>query len=91
MRITVRSFARFREIFGEEKTIETNGAASPKTVLSALCEENGCRETLFAADGTLHPHITVILNGRRLSEGEAEEISLTDGDALVIYPPVSGG
>ncbi len=91
MRITVRSFARFREIFGEEETIETKGVASPNTVLSLLCEEKGCRETLFAADGTLHPHITIILNGRRLSAGETTEAPLSDGDSLVVYPPVSGG
>jgi sulfur-carrier protein len=91
MRITLRSFARFREIFGEEQTIETTSAATPKTVLSALCEEKGCKDTLFAADGTFHPHITVILNGRRLSAEEIEETSLADNDALVVYPPVSGG
>ena len=91
MRITLRSFARFREIFGEEKTIETKGVATPKMVLSALCEEKGCTETLFTAEGMLHPHITVILNGRRLSAGETEDTSLADGDTLVVYPPVSGG
>lgn len=91
MRITVRSFARFREIFGEEQTIETKDVASPYTVLSLLCEEKRCRETLFAADDTLYPHITIALNGKRLSAGEREETLLADGDALVIYPPVSGG
>ncbi|WFN34312.1 MoaD/ThiS family protein [Methanogenium sp. S4BF] len=91
MKITIRSFARFREIFGEEQTIETTDDATAKTILSALCESKGCRETLFAGDSTLHPHITVILNGRRLSVKEAEETALADGDALVVYPPVSGG
>ena len=91
LRITIRSFARFREIFGEEQLIETTDDASPKIVLSSFCEEKGCRETLFAANGTLHPHITVTLNGRRLSAGETEETALADGDVVVVYPPVSGG
>ncbi|MDE4908608.1 MoaD/ThiS family protein [Methanogenium marinum] len=91
MRITIRSFARFREIFGTEKLIETDSFASPKTVLSLLCKEKECRDTLFTPDGTLHPHITITLNGRRLSTGETDETTLADGDTLVIYPPVSGG
>lgn len=91
MKITVRFFARFREIFGEEQTIETGGDSTPKAILSGLCCKNGQREILFGVDSTLHPHITVILNGRRLSARETEEYLLTNGDALVIYPPVSGG
>ncbi|WAI00255.1 MoaD/ThiS family protein [Methanogenium organophilum] len=91
MKITIRSFARFREIFGEARTIETTGDAKPKNVLYSLCEDEGCTELLFVPDGTLHPHITVMLNGKRLSARETEETTLTAGDVLVIYPPVSGG
>lgn len=91
MKVRIRSYARFREIFGEERTIETDDNISPKSVLAALCEEDNKRDVLFAPDGKFHPHITVILNARRLSPEEIEELSLNDGDALVVYPPVSGG
>lgn len=91
MKITVRSFARFRELFGAEQTIETTGMAAPVAVLHALCNTEGNRDALFDSEGRLHPHITIMLNKTRLSPGEPEEIPLKDGDELVVYPPVSGG
>lgn len=91
MIITVRSFARFREMFGDEQTIETTGRATPVTVLQALCNEEEKKEALFDSAGVLHPHITIMLNKSRLSPEETKETALKEGDELVVYPPVSGG
>ncbi len=89
--ITVVSFARFREMFGGTHTITTENDA---TVLSALLTFADAvpqaRAELFAGE-TLRGHVILMYNRERIDADEAADISVRDGDEIVLYPPVSGG
>ena len=48
------------------------------------------RDVLFE-DGALRPYITVLLNGRNITEIDGVMSALSEGDEVAIFPPVSGG
>ncbi|ABN06652.1 hypothetical protein Mlab_0478 [Methanocorpusculum labreanum Z] len=89
--ITIRSFAKFRELFGEVNTVSVPEGTSILGALLAFAktQKDGMDE-LFAG-GKLGSHIILMYNRERIDSDDAKTIHMAEGDELVIYPPVSGG
>ena len=92
MMITIKAFARFREILGSE-TIEE---VPEGTTLAALIEEIArknpkMKASLYDDDGTMRRYIILMQNKKRVNHSEVESIILNDGDEIALYPPVAGG
>lgn len=92
MMITIKAFARFREILGSE----TTGEVADGTTLAALLEEIArknpkMKASLYDDDGTLRRYIILMQNKKRVNHSEIESIILNDGDEIALYPPVAGG
>lgn len=89
--ITIRAFAKFRELFGAETALSVPEGA---TVLDALAVFGktvpSAEEELFDG-GELKGHVVLMYNRERIDAEDAAEIPVEDGDEVVLYPPVSGG
>lgn len=87
--ITIRAFAKFREIFGAETVISVPDGS---TVLDSLVQfaKTAAEDEIFEG-GVLKSHIVLMYNRERIDSEDAAEIAVEDGDEVVLYPPVSGG
>jgi len=90
--ITIRSFARFRDLFGEERQCTISEHNTVVNVFSALIDETQISaSTLFNDNGDVHAHLIIMLNKKRMTKAAIAEQILSDGDEIMLYPPVSGG
>ena len=90
--ITIRAFAKFREMFGAENVISVSDGS---TVLDSLVQfaktkASAAEDEIFEC-GVLKSHIVLMYNRERIDSEDAAEIAVEDGDEIVLYPPVSGG
>ena len=87
--ITIRAFAKFREIFGAETVISVPDGS---TVLDSLMQfaKTAAEDEIFEG-GVLKSHIVLMYNRERIDSEDAAEIAVENGDEVVLYPPVSGG
>ena len=90
--ITIRSFARLKDIFGEERQCTLSEHNTVANVLSTLINETQVpASTLFNSNGDVHAYLIIMLNKKRMTRAEIKEQILSDGDEIMLYPPVSGG
>ena len=89
--ITIRSFARFRELFGEVNTLSVPEGTSVLGALLAFAktQKDGMDE-LFPK-GAFGSHIILMYNRERIDSDDVKSLHTAEGDEIVIYPPVSGG
>lgn len=92
MKVRVRAFARFREIFGSEQVIDLPEGAGLDTLLKKFA---GSRKdgyaVLFDADGRLRDDVVLMHNRRRVDDAEVGGTPLSNGDEVAVFPPVAGG
>jgi molybdopterin synthase sulfur carrier subunit len=87
--IKVRLFANIKEIVGErELFLDSTTVSGVLDMLTSIKPD--LRDVLFE-DGALRPYITVLLNGRNITEIDGVMSALSEGDEVAIFPPVSGG
>lgn len=87
--VKVRLFANIREIVGErELFLDSTTVSGVLDMLTSIKPD--LRDVLFE-DDTLRPYITVLLNGRNITEIDGVMSALSEGDEVAIFPPVSGG
>jgi len=89
--ITVRAFARFREMFGAETALSVPSGATVSDALVQFAETVPAAKSELFESGVIKNHIVLMYNRERIDAEDAAEISLEDGDEVVLYPPVSGG
>ncbi|HJJ43754.1 MAG TPA: MoaD/ThiS family protein [Methanocorpusculum sp.] len=89
--ITIRSFAKFRELFGEMNSLSVpDGTSILGTLLAFAKTQQGGMQELFTK-AELSSHIIIMYNRERIDSDDAKTIQMVEGDEIVIYPPVSGG
>ncbi len=89
--ITIRAFAKFRELFGAETPLTVPEGSTVAAALTQFAASvPAAKDELFDADG-LKSHVVLMYNRERIDSDDAEDITLADGDEVVLYPPVSGG
>ena len=89
--ITILAFAGFREKFGEKNTVAVPKGATVLSVLHTFAETVPAAQDELFDSGHLHGHVILMYNRERIDADDAEEITVSDGDEIVLYPPVSGG
>jgi len=92
MKVKVRFFAPFRELFGvNEGEIELSGAHDVRELLDLLCNSDKRREQIFDQFGELRSHVMIFKNGQPIQMSGGIQTELKEGDEIAIFPPVSGG
>jgi molybdopterin synthase sulfur carrier subunit len=90
--ITIRSFARLKDLFGEERQYTISEHSTVANVLSILINETQVpASTLFNDKGDVHAHLIIMLNKKRMTKAAITMQILSEGDEIILYPPVSGG
>ncbi len=92
MKIKVKFFATFRELFGgEEKEIELESGSNIQDLLNLLCGSSQRRQEIFDNSGKLRPYVTILKNGRNIQFLGGLHTGLEKGDVIMIFPPMAGG
>jgi molybdopterin synthase sulfur carrier subunit len=92
MTVTIRFFARFRELLGTEIKAEPRAG----TMLAALVMETARKNrdgynAIFDEHGAFREFVIVMRNGRRVELADAAGTPVLDGDEIAVFPPVAGG
>ncbi len=93
MRITVRTFATFREIMGtKETTLVLPPGEMVGALLESLCQTYpGLRSHLFDVAGQIKPYILILKNGRSIMSLRQLDTVIEEDDVIALFPPVAGG
>jgi len=92
MKITIICYARFRDIFGDESTVEVPDAATILDAVAILAGRGGSEaELLITPEGTIREYVMIVYQGGRVLPADAGMITLTDNESITLFPPVSGG
>jgi MoaD family protein len=92
--VTVKVFASLRERLGwREKSAVDPSFERIVDVLKKMPGQDGTLyETLMDADtGDLSDRYSIMLNGRNSKSLEGLESQVSEGDRILIFPPVGGG
>jgi MoaD family protein len=97
LQVSVRFFTILREIVGKkEETLQfpKGEKVTVSVVLEQLNEKYGkaFKEYIYdSTNGEVKGFLQFLVNGRSVSTSGGLEFELSDGDAIAILPPVSGG
>ncbi|MEM1654804.1 MAG: MoaD/ThiS family protein [Nitrososphaerota archaeon] len=92
MKITVKTFATLREIFGGTGMLylELPEGSTIEDLLKKLEEQYGSRLDISRLVGE-NSNVKVLVNGREITYLDGLRTKLRDGDSVAFIPPVAGG
>lgn len=90
--VHVRTFARFRELFGDNLEVRVKVPATVRSVVEEIVRMNpqGAQE-IIDGKGNLGKSVIVLVNRERISGNGREDYPVRPGDEIALYPPVAGG
>ena len=93
MKIVVRFYGSFRELFGnDENALDLPDGASIQDLLQLLCISDEQRQGMYDDSGRLRYYVNIVLkNGRKVQLVEEQKAELQDGDVVSIFPAIGGG
>jgi molybdopterin synthase sulfur carrier subunit len=91
MRIKVKFFAYFREIFdGREKDVVLPEGSTVGDLLDGVCDTAKRRAEVFKGRA-LKPLVIAMKNGKSINSLDGLETTLEDDDVIAVFPFVTGG
>ena len=94
IQVKVRTILTLKKILGKgEIEIILPKGSNLKQLLDSMIKNYGeeLESQLFNTDGTILPHIRLMINGQDIAFLNKMETVLEDGDEILILPPVAGG
>lgn len=91
MRIRVKFFASFRELFkGKERELDLEEGTTIRKLLDVLCETSEEKEQIFK-NGEIRPDVVVMKNSLPIASSRGLETELQEEDIVAIFPLMAGG
>ena len=82
---------RLRTFSEPDSFLEYPDGTSMKKLLISLHQKAGeSEDQLFSREGELYSHLVLMIYGKRIYKEDIESITLSEGDEIVLFPPVSG-
>jgi MoaD family protein len=92
VKVTVKTFADFRELLGKELVLAVPEGATIETLLQMLgIESASFLAEVLESNGQLKPSVNILQNGRNIHSLDETKTVLMEGDVVAIFPPVAGG
>lgn len=91
MKVTIRCYARFRDAFGEEQEREIPEGSSIRDAVIALAGSGPDADLLIDPEKNIRSYVMVMYRDSRIAPADADTITLSDNDVIILFPPVSGG
>ncbi len=92
MSVTIRFFARFRELLGTNIVVENgDGMYLADLIRTAASKNREGYEAIFDENGQFREYVILMRNGRREDTVKATGLRVSDGDEVAVFPPVAGG
>jgi molybdopterin synthase sulfur carrier subunit len=92
MKIRIKTFAQIKDILGADSFLEFQDGTSMREFLRALRGKAGeSEDQLFSKDGNVHSNLVLMMNGARIYEEDIDSLTLSEGDEITLFSPVSGG
>jgi molybdopterin synthase sulfur carrier subunit len=92
MKIKVKFYATFKELFGAEvKEIELKDGSHIQDLLNLLCNSRQCSQEIFDQSGNISRYIKILKNGRHIEFLDGVHTELGEGDVVAMFPPMGGG
>ena len=92
MKISVEYFGQLQHITGiRNESVDVADGSDVYSLINLVADNYGDRfkDFVFGVDGQLRKSIPVVINDRQIGYGE--NISLQDGNRVMILSPISGG
>lgn len=92
MHVEFEFYGTLREAVGEKTVVrEVEAGATGLAATRAVADEyERVGSLLFRSNGEVRPNVTVSVNGDPILD-ESDDVTLEDGDEIVLAPGVSGG
>ena len=92
MRVEFEFYGTLREAVGEKTVAREveSGTTALEATRAVADEYEPVESLLFRSNGEVRPNVTVSVNGDPILD-ESDDVTLADGDELVLAPGVSGG
>lgn len=93
MKVKVKFFATFRELFGKEVEIELGSGTNIQDLLNLLCDSRQRRQTVFDDSGKVRYFLGILKRSRHIQYLVKTDTDkeLKDGDVVTVLPPIGGG
>ncbi len=92
MSITIRFFARFREMLGTDILVEHgDGLFLTDLIRNVASGNKEGVDAIFDEEGNFREYVILMRNRRRVDNRKASLVTASDGDEIAVFPPVAGG
>jgi molybdopterin synthase sulfur carrier subunit len=92
MSVTIRFFAQFSELLGTDISTDPSSGDTLGDLIKQVASKNKeGYDAIFDENGTFREFVIIMRNGKRLDTAHADNVRVTDGDEIAVFPPVSGG
>lgn len=91
-RVTVKFFATVREVTGVKSIeLEADTIRNLLDILKTTYGEKFTRTVIDSESGNLKQFYSCMVNGKRIELLDGYDTTLSDNDAVALFPPVGGG
>jgi molybdopterin synthase sulfur carrier subunit len=92
MKVKIRFFAQFRELFGTDIVVEPSSGTLVSSLIQEIAQKNKeGYDAIFDETGKFREFVILMRNGKRLDNSDANKTKIVDGDEIALFPPVAGG